>query len=64
MKMSDLKECPICGSRDIGKGTIGARARMMPENKILTMGSEISAEICTNCGHILSMRVVNPEKFK
>lgn len=28
------------------------------------LGSEVIAEICTNYGHILSMKVKNPEKFK
>jgi heterodisulfide reductase subunit B len=62
--MSDKKECPICGCSHIGLGKHVAQGKMMPLNKILTSGSEVIADICTNCGHILSMRVVNPEKFK
>jgi len=62
--MSEKKECPICGCIEIGQGKHISQGKLMPLNKVLTSGSEVIAEICTNCGHILSMRVVNPEKFK
>jgi hypothetical protein len=36
----------------------------VPLKGIFKTGSEVIADICTECGHILSMRVKNPEKFK
>ena len=60
-------ECPICGCKEIGKGRLSAS--MEPANKpnyktFFTGGSTIEADICTKCGHILSLRVTKPEKFK
>lgn len=60
--MENLK-CPLCGSKEIGQGKQG-QSRMIPMNKFWTTGSEIIADICTNCGHILSMKVRRPEIFK
>jgi predicted nucleic acid-binding Zn-ribbon protein len=62
--MESNKGCPICGCKQIGKGKQYAQAKMFPIHKSFSMGSEIIAEICTECGHILSMRVKSPEKFK
>ena len=62
--MSDKNECPICGCSEIGQGKHIAQGKMMPINTVFTSGSVVIADICTNCGHILSMRVENPEKFK
>jgi hypothetical protein len=36
----------------------------MPINKIFASGSVVIADICTSCGYILSMKVVESEKFK
>lgn len=62
--MAENKECPMCGSKDIGKGKLSGYANMMPIGKIFTTGSEVVADICTNCGHILAMKVEKPEKFR
>lgn len=62
--MLDNKLCPICGSSEIGQGKQTAQGKMMPVDNALSFGSVVIADICTNCGHILSMKVVNPEKFK
>ena len=62
--MENNQECPICGCKEIGQGKQMSQGRMFPLNKIFTTGSEVIAEICTNCGHILSMRVDYPEEFK
>lgn len=58
------KECPKCGCKEMGKGKLSGYAMMSPVGKIFSMGSEIIAEICTECGHILEMKVKHPEKFK
>ena len=62
--MENYQECPICGCKEIGKGKHISQGKMFPFNKIFTTGSEVIAEICTNCGHILSMRVEEPKIFK
>lgn len=58
------KLCPICGSNKIGLGKHTAQGRMYPIDKVFSSGSEVIAEICTECGHILSMKVKQPEKFR
>jgi len=62
--MLDNKSCPICGSSEIGQGKQTAQGKMMPVDNVLSLGSVVIADICTNCGHILSMKVANLEKFK
>lgn len=62
--MEKNKECPMCGSNEIGQGELSGYAAMMPINTFITTGSGIVAEICTHCGYILSMRVKKPQKFK
>ncbi|GFZ32956.1 hypothetical protein CSC2_34820 [Clostridium zeae] len=65
--MNNRNECPICGSKEISKGILGGSdvgARVMPIGKIFTMGSEIIVIMCTDCGHVLSMKVLEPKKFK
>lgn len=62
--MENKKECPICGCKEIGEGRQIAHGSMFPLKGFFKTGSEVIAEICTNCGHIISMRVKYPEKFK
>ena len=62
--MEDIKKCPICGCEEIGQGKQNYQGSMLPMNNIFSRGSVVIADICTKCGHILSMRVKNPEKFK
>jgi predicted nucleic-acid-binding Zn-ribbon protein len=62
--MSDKKECPICDCNEIGQGKHMAQGNLFPLHKVFTSGSEVITEICTNCGHILSMRAVTPHIFK
>ena len=62
--MERTKECPICGCKDIGEGTLSGHANMRPTNKFFSIGSEVLADVCTKCGHIFSLRVTKPEKFK
>lgn len=57
--------CPKCGCREIGKGKQVGSARMMPADDLgLSFGSNIIADICTQCGYIIEMRVEKPKKFK
>lgn len=55
--------CPKCNGNQFGEGTLSGDAAMMPIGKIFTMGSIIIATVCTTCGHIIEMKVENPEKF-
>lgn len=62
--MERLKKCPECGSTDIKQGKQTSYAKMYPINtKIYIGGSDIIADICSNCGCIISMKVKNPEKI-
>lgn len=54
----------MCGSKKIGKGVLEGYTKMKPVNTVFTTGSEIEADICTNCGYILAIRVKKSEKFK
>ncbi len=57
--------CPKCGSREIGQGKQIAGGRMFPiDNLTMSFGSNIIADICTECGYIIEMRVEKPNKFK
>lgn len=57
--------CPKCGSNDIHKGRIaGNGVRMEPIGVFFSIGSEITADICCDCGHILCWQVTEPKKFK
>jgi hypothetical protein len=56
--------CPDCGSEKIGKGRLEGHAALMPGNTIFSMGSEVVADVCTNRGLILRLKVAKPEKFK
>ncbi|MCQ4935184.1 MULTISPECIES: transcription initiation factor TFIIIB [Anaerotignum] len=62
--MKNNKECPICGCNEIGEGLFSGYATMKPTNKFFALGSNVIADVCTKCGHILSFRVAEPEKFK
>ena len=57
--------CPKCGCREIGQGKQVAWAKMIPINNLtMSFGSNIIADICTNCGYIIEMRVEKPNRFK
>lgn len=56
--------CPKCGCRKIGQGKQSG-SRMQPiDNFAMSFGSNIIADICTECGYIIEMRVEKPHKFK
>ncbi|WP_243387469.1 transcription initiation factor TFIIIB [Bacillus kexueae] len=58
------KECPKCGSTDLGKGKLSGYSTMTPVNKVISLGSDIEYIICTDCGFIIEGYVTKPEKFK
>lgn len=63
--MEKNRKCPVCGCSEIGQGILTGYASKAPvKGGLFQSGSAISAEICTSCGNILSMRVEKPEQFK
>lgn len=55
--------CPKCNSTELGEGILTGHAALMPKGKVFSMGSPILATVCTRCGHIVDMKVKDPEKF-
>ncbi len=66
MRFSNMSElrCPDCGNNQMGKGKLSGYAALTPVGKIFSLGSTIIADVCTNCGTIVRMKVEKPEKFK
>jgi len=64
--MEKEKKCPECGCVEIEQATFGVDSKLYPINIIFKpgKGSEVIAEVCTKCGHILNTRVTKPEKFR
>lgn len=57
------EQCPECGGSEFGLGVFQQGfATLIPRERMT--GSPVEATVCTQCGHILSMRVTKPEKFK
>ncbi len=56
------EKCPECGSRQIGCGVFSGYANMSVQGKWLS-SSKVYADVCSNCGLIISMHVAQPEKF-
>lgn len=62
--MTGKPVCPQCGCEEIGRGRFAGDVRLFPQNKAFTLGSRVEADVCTDCGYIVSIRVENPERFK
>jgi len=63
--MKRNKKCRICGCEEIWQGKLTGFAVMAPiKGNLFKTVSETIADICTAWGHIISMRVEKPEKFK
>ncbi|MBE7105521.1 MULTISPECIES: hypothetical protein [Bacillus cereus group] len=60
------KKCPNCGSREIGQSSLDAQACLRPisTNNLFNQFSRVIADVCTECGNILSMKAEHPEYFK
>jgi hypothetical protein len=54
----------VSGCNQIGEGVFSGYATMKSPNKVFSLGSNVVADVCTKCGHIVSLRVTEPEKFK
>lgn len=60
---TEVKECPKCGGKRLGKGhQHSSYSVMYPSNK-LSIGYDIDI-ICTECGLIIESYVEKPVKFK
>ncbi len=64
LNMVDIDKCPECGWAEIGKGKFYGSAAIIPEEKKISMGSTVFADICTNCGLIIQLQVEKPDIFK
>jgi len=63
--MKKNNKCPKCGSSEISQGKQFAQGKMFPiDNITMIGGSNVIADICTNCGYIFETRVEKPEKFR
>ncbi|HFK1549976.1 hypothetical protein CN286_19080 [Bacillus anthracis] len=60
------KKCPNCGSREIGQDSLNAQTclRLNSMNNLFNQFSRVIADVCTECGNILSMKAEHPEYFK
>ncbi|QWH04338.1 hypothetical protein EXW52_29280 (plasmid) [Bacillus mycoides] len=61
-----IKICSNCGSKEIGQGSLDAQACLRPINTGKHSGqfSRVIADVCTEGGTILSMKVEHSEYFK
>ena len=61
-----IEKCTNCGSRQIGQGKFNGYANISVCNekgRETLRSSPVAAEVCANCGLVLSLRVTQPEKF-
>ena len=59
------QQCPECGSTDLGEAHwIGAAKLQLVRKLPLIGGSPVLVTLCTDCGHLLSMKAKNPHIFK
>ncbi len=57
-----IEKCTECGSRRIGRGVFSGYANMTPQGRWFA-SSKVYADVCSDCGLIISMHVASPEKF-
>jgi len=62
--MNTNEKCPQCGCERIGKGKFRGYANLYPAGKLFSMGSEVVAYVCTNCGYIVKLEAARPDIFK
>ncbi|WP_373598651.1 hypothetical protein [Paraclostridium bifermentans] len=56
--------CPKCGSSEFGNGELTGSWIVPKDNPFSLTGSKLILEICTECGHVVNMKVNKPHKFK
>ena len=61
--MESKEKWPECGCNEIGRGKMSGYASMVPEGRVFA-SSALIAEVCTDCGLILRLKVEKPHKFK
>ncbi len=59
----NVKECPKCGSKEIGLGRHTGPAIIYPVKRF-GIGSDVEHVLCTDCGFIIESYVRKPDKFK
>lgn len=62
----ETKKCPACGSSRIGQGVFSGYANLTvcnSQGKAGFRSSAVKAEVCGDCGLILGLYAVKPEKF-
>ncbi|HOO13146.1 MAG TPA: transcription initiation factor TFIIIB [Bacillota bacterium] len=61
--MESKEKCPECGCNEIGRGKMSGHACIVPEGRVFA-SSALIAEVCTDCGLVLRLKVEKPHKFK
>ncbi|WML46614.1 hypothetical protein RCG23_13210 [Neobacillus sp. PS3-34] len=56
------KHCRSCGGSSFVQGSDYIQLR--PLNKKMAFGSEKIYTVCLDCGEVLSIKIMNPEKLK
>ena len=59
--MAEKKRCSECGNDNISIGRLGT---VLHPGKKAVLGSKIEAEVCTQCGLILCLRITDKEAFR
>ncbi|WP_195938119.1 transcription initiation factor TFIIIB [Romboutsia sp. 1001713B170131_170501_G6] len=60
----DLEKCPLCGCSEIGEGSFVGYGGLINSKSLIPKTQEVVASVCTECGYIIAMRVLKPNKFK
>jgi predicted RNA-binding Zn-ribbon protein involved in translation (DUF1610 family) len=60
------KKCPNCGFREIRQCSLEVQAylRLSSTNNLFNQFPSVIADVCTECGNILSMKAEHPKYFK
>lgn len=60
----DLEKCPLCGCNEIGESSFVDYGGLINSKSLIPKTQEVVASVCTECGYIIAMRVLKPNKFK
>ncbi|EGT3616116.1 transcription initiation factor TFIIIB [Clostridium perfringens] len=58
----DIIKCPLCGGTDIREGELEKYKELISSNIIFPKLVPVIVNVCTECGYILRMRVVELSK--